>query len=319
MQFLTFQMYAPMCSTATGKNGFAGDSVSANGDRTGLQEFPTRSQLVGLIGNCLGLAREDLGQLDDLRFAVRIVRAGEQMVDFHTVQSYTAGKRQEYIRTRRDELAEARYQNSRGKRSSPVLSTRGYLTDAGFVVAVWDGDLEKIREALIHPARTPFFGRKSCPFGLPFMPVIEDHPNPAEAARAYQFAGEVANLPGESSMNEAVFLVAEDAATFDVPVTGDVHKQRRHRSPSWSALPSGETTWDRADDLVSVSDAVAELAKLGRKISVRRLQVLCGQDRVPGARKVGRAWLIPRSALSDLAADVRGPGGTAPGGSDGTE
>ncbi len=31
-------------------------------------------------------------------------------------------------------------------------------------------------------------------------------------------------------------------------------------------------------------------------ISVRRVQVLCSQDRIPGASKISSVWLIPKSA-----------------------
>ena len=31
-------------------------------------------------------------------------------------------------------------------------------------------------------------------------------------------------------------------------------------------------------------------------ISVRRIQILCSTDRIPGARKVGSFWVIPKDA-----------------------
>lgn len=31
-------------------------------------------------------------------------------------------------------------------------------------------------------------------------------------------------------------------------------------------------------------------------ISERRIQKLCGEDRIPGAMRIGHAWLIPKSA-----------------------
>lgn len=31
-------------------------------------------------------------------------------------------------------------------------------------------------------------------------------------------------------------------------------------------------------------------------ISIRRIQTLCNQDRIPGAQKVGYAWIIPSDA-----------------------
>ena len=38
-------------------------------------------------------------------------------------------------------------------------------------------------------------------------------------------------------------------------------------------------------------------------ISERRIQKLCGEDRIPGAVRIGHAWLIPKSA--DKPRDMR--------------
>ncbi len=32
-------------------------------------------------------------------------------------------------------------------------------------------------------------------------------------------------------------------------------------------------------------------------ISIRRIQVLCGEDRIPGAFRIGNAWAIPENAI----------------------
>lgn len=42
-----------------------------------------------------------------------------------------------------------------------------------------------------------------------------------------------------------------------------------------------------------------------RGISLRRLQVLCKQRRIPGARLVGRTWLLPESF--EITPGKRGP------------
>jgi len=31
-------------------------------------------------------------------------------------------------------------------------------------------------------------------------------------------------------------------------------------------------------------------------ISIRRIQILCNEDRIPGAFRIGNAWAIPKSA-----------------------
>lgn len=42
-----------------------------------------------------------------------------------------------------------------------------------------------------------------------------------------------------------------------------------------------------------------------RGISVRRLQILCKQRRIPGARFVGRVWLLPENY--SVTPGLRGP------------
>lgn len=127
--------------------------------------FPTRSGLLGLLGACLGVRREDKNALqqlaDSVRFAVRCderkvaekpLRA-TKLTDYHTVQ----GAREDY----------------RGLKSHETIQTwREYLCDAEFTVAVWCTSdapigLSVLTEKVRKPVFTPYLGRRSCPMSQP--------------------------------------------------------------------------------------------------------------------------------------------------------
>lgn len=40
-------------------------------------------------------------------------------------------------------------------------------------------------------------------------------------------------------------------------------------------------------------------------ISVRRIQILCSSDRIPGAQKVGYSWIIPADAQKPADARIK--------------
>lgn len=121
--------------------------------------FPTRSGLLGLLGACLGVRREDPGAQQALsrsiRFAVRVDGQFTHLSDFHTVSDArkVGGKVNEY----------------------PVVSRREYLmpgTGAAFSVAIWQADnaevtLPHIMQAVSKPIFTPSLGRRSCPLARP--------------------------------------------------------------------------------------------------------------------------------------------------------
>lgn len=133
--------------------------------------FPTRSGLLGLLGACLGIDRNDHAGLERLaasvEFAVRVDRSAvrpecdkpvdkesTKFADFHTV------------------LAARKVDGSANK--NPVVSRREYLYDAAFTVAVGEKSgasvkLEAIADALRRPAFTPVLGRRSCPTARPLL------------------------------------------------------------------------------------------------------------------------------------------------------
>lgn len=133
--------------------------------------FPTRSGLLGLLGACLGLERNNLvGQAQlaaSVEFSVRVdqtlARPGldqpvskrnVKLPDFHTVM-------------------DARKVDGKANKF-PVVSRREYLFDAAFTVAVGSKPgasvtLTQLADALRHPLYTPSLGRRSCPLARPLL------------------------------------------------------------------------------------------------------------------------------------------------------
>lgn len=120
--------------------------------------FPTRSGLVGLLGACMGIERQDIKSRQCLNKGVLMaVRVDEQkwrpqiITDYHTI-------------------LEARKVNGKA-RDNAILSSREYICDARFTVAIGLSNCEikfdKLSEAVRYPFYTPVLGRKSCPLCRP--------------------------------------------------------------------------------------------------------------------------------------------------------
>lgn len=146
--------------------------------------FPTRSGIVGLLGACLGIEREDIQALKALNGSFQLtVRANKRKIvqrenskekplvsmqritDFHTVQH-------------------ARKVDGK-PRPEAIVSRREYLCDAEFTLAlafVEDADynLERVKQAIQRPVYTPFLGRRSCPIQRPLYEAVVN----AESAHA---------------------------------------------------------------------------------------------------------------------------------------
>jgi CRISPR system Cascade subunit CasD len=147
--------------------------------------FPTRSGLLGLLGACLGIDRQDVEQLNALAasvlFSVRTDYRTDhdgnrldslRLCDYHTIQHARKvdGKRNE----------------------NPVQSYRWYLFDAPFTVVVEEVPgapigLDLIAEKIREPVYTPFLGRRSCPLLRPLLDRV-DSPvgKPIEAVSAME-------------------------------------------------------------------------------------------------------------------------------------
>lgn len=169
--------------------------------------FPTRSAVVGLLGACLGIDRDDIEARQALNASFKLtVRADNRkdrenndistirITDYHTVL------------------------NARKVDGSPrkdaIVSQREYLCDAEFTLALsFDADakytLNNIKEHLKKPKYTPFLGRKSCPIQKPLLPISEEqHVITADSAelalqKIEPFSGTIYSeieIPGSSPM-----------------------------------------------------------------------------------------------------------------------
>lgn len=167
--YLILKLHGPM--QAWGQATFEGRRPSS--------PFPGRSGLLGLLGACLGIRREERQRLQALdnsvAFALRCDRftpmGGDSKVvkitDYHTVLD-----------------AREAYQ---GLKSHETIQTwREYLCDAAFTVAVWchpdsPFTLDALTSAVKAPHFTPFLGRRSCPLSRPLLEAVVQADDPARA------------------------------------------------------------------------------------------------------------------------------------------
>jgi CRISPR system Cascade subunit CasD len=180
---------------AWGEHTFEGKRPSGN--------FPTRSALLGLLGACLGIRRnepERLQQLaDSVAFAVRkeerfLTRRGGRKIplpiikvtDYHTVQD----AREDYA----------------GLKSHETIQTwREYLFDASYTVAVWNTEpatlpLVELEQAVKTPHFTPYLGRRNCPLSRPLFEMTLAAADAQAALRAVPSEGGTiySEEPGET-------------------------------------------------------------------------------------------------------------------------
>lgn len=174
-------------------------------------DHPTYSGVIGLVGNALGVDYTDpVDVLTDLTFAVRADRSGQLLDDFHTSGggAYPAlpgdlanGKplrASAAIDPTTWDTALARFVYgppldltvdpdgatvAGGNADNPTVSTRRYLADAVFTMAL-TGDqalIDAIAAALLRPARPLFLGRRSCPPVGDVLAARTDHTDPVQA------------------------------------------------------------------------------------------------------------------------------------------
>jgi CRISPR system Cascade subunit CasD len=151
---------------------FGGPMVDQNGV---VQLFPALSMLTGLLANALGWQHRDTERLSSLqeriRYAARIDRFGDALVDYQTVDLGMDWMLPEKAGwTTRGRIAE------RGGASGGVTHQRyrHYRADSVHtVVLTLEGDvaptLDELGAALAEPARPLFIGRKCC---LPASPIL---------------------------------------------------------------------------------------------------------------------------------------------------
>lgn len=122
--------------------------------------FPTKSAIIGLVGACMGIERDDIEKRELLNKSISIDIASinphnvRKIEDFHTI-------------------LDARKVDGK-PRNDAIISKREYLCDAHFLlfISVQDGSyfsLVEIENAVKKPVFTPFLGRKSCPISEPLF------------------------------------------------------------------------------------------------------------------------------------------------------
>ncbi|MGH1977558.1 MULTISPECIES: type I-E CRISPR-associated protein Cas5/CasD [Rothia] len=104
---------------------------------------PTKSGVIGLLSAALGRDRQEpVDDLAQLEFAVRVDHPGQLTRDYHTARNWF------------------------GKDKNSQLSTRYYLADAVFLVALASPQkalLEELEAALRRPVYPLYLGRRACP------------------------------------------------------------------------------------------------------------------------------------------------------------
>jgi CRISPR system Cascade subunit CasD len=126
-------------------------------------EAPTKSGVIGLICNAMGLtrygARDYLARLNQLVMGVRIDRPGIRWWDYHTVGAgYGLLKAEGGIK-----------ETASIHKPEPLLTRREYLCDASFLVALQGhfSLIKEVQECLAKPKRPVYLGRKCCPPAIP--------------------------------------------------------------------------------------------------------------------------------------------------------
>lgn len=164
--FLLVRLYGPLCS-------WGGPAV---GELRPTGDLPTRSAVLGLVGACLGVRRDDAeGQaalVGGYAVAVRVDASGRRRDDFHTVQAPRARAGLPPA-TRREELA------GPSERLETMITRRSYREDAAYTVAVFARaaarwPLDAVAGAMRRPVFHPVLGRKSCPPSLPLVPLLSE-------------------------------------------------------------------------------------------------------------------------------------------------
>jgi CRISPR system Cascade subunit CasD len=169
MRLLLLRLDAPLVS-------FGGAAVDQYGV---VQPFPARSMLTGMVANALGWDHRDVSRLealqDRLRYAARIDRRGEALIDYQTVDLGLDWMLPEKAGwTTRGRIASRRgsAENAKGTH----IRYRHYRADSVHTVALTlVGDkspsIDEVAAALREPSRPLFIGRKCC---LPAARVLLD-------------------------------------------------------------------------------------------------------------------------------------------------
>jgi len=204
--YLTFALVAPLASFG----------AIAVGERRSGWDRPARSAVLGLVGACLGLERDDdAGQealAADYAVALLCHSPGRLLADYHTTQVPSA-KRGRRFATRAQELDFPSHE------LNTILSRRDYRSGAWHLGAIslrrdtarWT--LEDLAAAMLQPCFVPYLGRKSCPLGLPLAPQISEATDASAALLERHQSGPEALLPGRGGRTLRGVLADPPVAT----------------------------------------------------------------------------------------------------------
>jgi CRISPR system Cascade subunit CasD len=175
MKALILRLDAPMMS-------FGGVMVDQHGF---IDRFPGTAMLCGLVANALGWNHDDFAKLQDLQdrivYAARWDTSPKRLVDYHTVD-LGQPKMVGYAKPEKRGDPKGGW-TTRGtvewRDGASGLGThqryRHYWIDGLMTIALGlkgthGPDLEQVKDALLHPARPLFIGRKTC---LPARPLLD--------------------------------------------------------------------------------------------------------------------------------------------------
>lgn len=149
----------------------------AGHERRGTETWPGRSAILGILAAASGVRRHgDFSVLDRLGLAIAVFEQGGYLRDWHTVQTVpTAAVK--HPQTRAQALKDAASRQA----LKTTITKRDYRVAPLYGVAVWDGDLDRLCQALKAPVFTLYLGRKSCPLAFPVSPKIVRTDSPATA------------------------------------------------------------------------------------------------------------------------------------------
>jgi CRISPR system Cascade subunit CasD len=159
-------------------------SIGATGEfagheRRGSIGWPGRSAILGLVAAALGIRRhetERLSELEAFRVAVAVFDEGDPLRDYHTVMTIPTAK------AKRPDSRRAAFDMAKGDINT-AITIRDYRTSPLFGVALWQGGLAQVLEALKSPTFVLYLGRKSCPLAAPMGPRIINADNPIAALK----------------------------------------------------------------------------------------------------------------------------------------
>ncbi len=225
-EYLLLRLEAPLMS-------FGGVAVDNRGVEMPL---PAVSMMTGLLGNALGLRRQDFTELNALqsrlRFVVRMDHSGFSLTDFQTADL----NKSDHGWTTRGEV-ESR-DGGAGTYAGKHIRYRDFHADRSALLALWlepaqqEPELAQLQEAVREPRRPLFIGRKPCLPSTYLDAGIVEAANPLDA---------LATRPVKSPDSSAQVTVFQQLPADAAPQPGDL-RVSGHRI--WeNQVHGGEQRW----------------------------------------------------------------------------